>query len=77
MTDLAHGIWAAATASIAFSGGRVAITWLNQRERKNVRDEHRDERDNGVMAKVEALEKAFADVRNEQKLFIANHRGGR
>lgn len=81
MTDLAHGLWAAATCSIAFGGAKVAITWINQRERKAVRDEQRDERDAGVVAQcradVEALRADVKALSTEQKLFIANARGSR
>lgn len=62
MTDLSHGIWAAATASIAYAGHRVAVQWLTGRAQAQTRADYRDERDNSVIAKFEALDK---DVRNE------------
>lgn len=62
MTDLSHGLWAAATASIAYAGHRVAIQWLSGRAQAQTRADYRDERDNGVLAKFDTLEK---DVRNE------------
>ena len=74
MTDLAHGIWAGAVATLSIGGARVAITWLNQRERKNIRDEFRDERDKGVTSRVDELEAELKAMRVEQKTFLANQR---
>lgn len=73
MTDLAHGIWAAATASVAFAGHRVAVTWLNQRERKVMRDEHRDERDNGVSARCDEMAAEIKAMKVRVETFIANN----
>lgn len=73
MTDLAHGIWAAATASVAFCGYRVSVVWLGQHERKNIRDEHRDERDNGAVTKLDEMETRLKAMGTRIDTFIANN----
>lgn len=74
MTDLAHGIWAAATASVAFAGHRVAITWLNHRAQSNQREEFRDERDNAALKAVEGMTKRVNDLEAQWKTFRAAQR---
>lgn len=74
MEHVPHLVWAAATGTVAYCGHRVAITWLGHVERKNVRDEQRDERDGGVVAKFEAIEAEVKQMRTEMKTFIANQR---
>lgn len=77
MTEIAHGIWAAGVASVAFAGHRVAITWLNQRERANVAATERAERESGVNAKCEAMERELASMKSRIEVFIANNGGRR
>lgn len=74
MTEISHGIWAAAVSSIAYVGHRVAVSWLGARERKNVRDEQRDERDKGVTSRCDTLESEVKAMRLEMKTFLANQR---
>lgn len=74
MTDLAHGLWAAATCSVAFAGHRVAITWLNQRAEKGKRDDVREERESGLVGKFEAIDAEWKAVKLKMETFLANQR---
>jgi hypothetical protein len=67
------------TLNVAFiSAAAVAIVWLRQRAAALIRAEQRDERDNGIVARLRGqFEQLDADVRNmrsEQKQFLANAR---
>lgn len=73
MTDVAI---VAAVALV--SAAAVAIVWLRQRAAALIRAEQRDERDNGVVARLrgrmDEIEAQFAAARTEQKTFLANAR---
>lgn len=70
---LPHLVWAGAVGSVAYCGHRVAVTWLNGRERANVAAEQRAEREADVASlrvEVKALDTAW-------KLFQSNNAGRR
>ena len=73
-----HLVWAPAVMTAAYFGHRVVIRYIDAQEKKNIRDEHRDERDRGVvvecMNKVEALEAEMRSTRTEVKAALANLR---
>jgi len=73
MTGYEHLIWAPAVGTISFFGHRVAITWLNQRERANVAATERAERESGVVARCEAMAKEISSVKTRVDTFIANN----
>jgi hypothetical protein len=72
-----HLVWAGATASIAYAGHRVAVTWLNQRERANVAAADRAERESGVNARCDVLAAEVAHIKTRVDTFIANNGGRR
>ena len=65
-----HLVWAAATASVAYAGHKVAITWLNHRRDANVRADARAERESDVAAMRDEVKA----LRGEVKSFLANQR---
>lgn len=59
---LPHLVWAGAVGSVAYCGHRVAVSWLNIRERANVAAVQRAEREAdmaSLRAKVDALDAAW------------------
>ncbi len=76
MIDPAY-IWAPAVGSVAYFTHRVAISWLNVRERAAVRLEERDEREKSAVAtlkaQVEDAEARMRKVETEWKTFRLNN----
>jgi hypothetical protein len=78
MTELAHFVWVPAVGTVAYFGHRVAVTWLNIRERQVVRMDEREERESGAVttlkARIADAEEAVRQLRVEMKTFTANNR---
>lgn len=68
-----HLVWSPAVLTMAYFGHRIAIVWLEQRERKCVRDEQRDERDNGALSKLEEMDTRLKAMKLHMDTFIANN----
>ena len=74
MTDLAQIAWVAPVCTVAYFSHRVAIRWLDGRERAAKAAEERNEREAGLVGRVNALAERLDDMAREQKNFMANNR---
>lgn len=66
-------IWAPATVTVAFLGHRVAVRWLDARDRANVAAEQRNEREAGAVARIEAMEAELKSMKTRIETWIANN----
>lgn len=66
-------IWAPATVTVAFLGHRVAVRWLDSRERAAVAAEQRNERETGAVARIDAMEADIKAMKSRIDTWIANN----
>lgn len=66
-------IWAPAVVSMTAMGYRVAVRWLDTRERAAVAAEQRNERESGALARIEACEAEVKKLAGRIDTWIANN----
>lgn len=66
-------VWAPAVVTVSALGYRVAVRWLDTRERTAVAAEQRNEREQGVMARMDTCESQMKALGIRVETWIANN----